>query len=224
VDNRKPILLWTGLLLIFLLLSFWIDDPIRSFLKQHTVSQGHQIMAWVTRLGQGSSLLILSLAIWYGGYLSRRQQSIQAGRFSCYGIIGSGITVNILKHLIGRPRPWLSDQGMTHLGPSLTNNYDSFPSGHAISAFAVAVVLARFFPRGRWLFYGIAVLVGFSRLYLDMHYTSDVIGGAALGIATGWVLIRYEPEIKRAEIKLISLIRTGRHSQTGRAGTGRSAP
>lgn len=207
MDKRDHLFLWTGLLLILLLLAFWVDDPIRSFIKQHTVSQGNRVMAWITRLGQGSWLLILSLAIWLSGYFFNRQRWMQAGRFSCYSLVTVSLAVQILKHLIGRPRPWLSDQGIVHLRPSLVNGYDSFPSGHAVSAFAVAVVLARFYPRGRWLFYGLAILVGISRLYLDIHYTSDVIGGAVLGIIVSWGLFRIEPVIKTAETKLSPLIR-----------------
>lgn len=207
-DRQEPVFLWIRLLLILLLLllAFWLDDPIRSFIKQHTVSQGHQVMAWITRLGQGSLLLILSLAIWSSGYFFKRQRWVQAGRFSCYGLVLASLAVQIIKHLIGRPRPWLSDQGIVHLGPSLTNGYDSFPSGHAVSSFAVAVVLARFYPRWRWLFYGLATLVGISRLYLDVHYTTDVIGGAILGIVMGWGLFRFEPTIKAAETKLRSML------------------
>lgn len=165
-------------------------------------------MAWVTQLGEGAWLLIMGLVLWAGGYFLGRRRLMQAGRFICYGIIATGIAVQIIKHLIGRPRPWLSDGGIAHLGPSLTNGYDAFPSGHAVSSFVVAVVLARFFPRGRWIFYGLAALVGFSRLYLDQHYTSDVIGGVGLAIAVGWGLFHFEPVIEQCERKLKGMLQT----------------
>jgi len=204
-DRQGPVFLWIGLLLILLLLAFWMDDLIRAVIKQHTIPQGDRVMAWITRLGQGSSLLILSIAIWSSGYFFKREQWMQAGRFSGYGVLAS-FAVQIIKHLIGRPRPQLSDLGIIHLGPSLTNGYDSFPSGHAVSSFAVAVVLARFYPQARWLFYSLAALVGISRLYLDLHYTSDVIVGAILGIAVGGGLFQIEPAVKAAETNLRSLI------------------
>jgi len=206
LNKRQPFFFWIGLLLILLSFAFWVDDPVRSFIKQHTVPQGHLLMVWISRLGQGASLLILSLVIWLSGYFLKHQRWMQAGRFSCYSIVLSSLAVQILKHIIGRPRPWLSDQGIVHHGPSLVKGYDSFPSGHAVSAFAVAVVLARFYPRWRWFFYGLATLIGISRLYLDVHHTSDVIGGALLGIAVSWGLFQVEPAIKTVETKLSPLI------------------
>ena len=163
-------------------------------------------MAWITQMGEGAWLLIMGILLWAVGYSLGRSRLAQAGRFICYGIIATGIAVQLMKHLIGRPRPWLSDEGIAHLGPSLTNGYDAFPSGHAVSSLVVAVVLARFFPRGRWIFYGLAALVGFSRLYLDQHYTSDVVGGAGLAIAAGWGLFHFEPAIGQCERKLKGML------------------
>ena len=64
------------------------------------------------------------------------------------------------------------------------NGTGSFPSGHTITAFAVATVIARRYGNHRWIpyaAYGAAALVGFSRLTLSAHFTSDVFMGAALG-------------------------------------------
>jgi membrane-associated phospholipid phosphatase len=60
----------------------------------------------------------------------------------------------------------------------------SFPSGHTIAAFSVATVMARRYRSHRWVpyaAYGMAALVGFSRLSLSAHFSSDVFLGAALG-------------------------------------------
>jgi membrane-associated phospholipid phosphatase len=60
----------------------------------------------------------------------------------------------------------------------------SFPSGHTIAAFSVATVIARRYPRHRWVpyvAYGVAGVIGFSRLTLSAHFASDVFMGAALG-------------------------------------------
>jgi membrane-associated phospholipid phosphatase len=60
----------------------------------------------------------------------------------------------------------------------------SFPSGHAIAAFSVATVVARRYGSHRWvpyIAYGIAAVVGFSRLSLSSHFSSDVFMGGALG-------------------------------------------
>jgi membrane-associated phospholipid phosphatase len=61
----------------------------------------------------------------------------------------------------------------------------SFPSGHAMSAFAVAGAIALLAPRLRWPVLGLAAAIAFSRVYLGVHFWIDVLVGAALGLAIG---------------------------------------
>jgi undecaprenyl-diphosphatase len=65
---------------------------------------------------------------------------------------------------------------------------DSFPSGHTITTFALAVVLAKGYPSWKIPIYGLACLIGFSRIYLDSHFASDVFAGAVLGVWVGWMV------------------------------------
>ncbi len=82
----------------------------------------------------------------------------------------------ILKPLISRPRPDLSD-GF------------SFPSGHATIAWAMAVLLAQKEPRFRWVFYALAAAISFSRIYLGKHYPLDVLAGGVIGWGIGRIVI-----------------------------------
>jgi undecaprenyl-diphosphatase len=61
----------------------------------------------------------------------------------------------------------------------------SFPSGHTSTSFACATVLAFFVPRAAPAFYLLALAIGFSRIYVGVHWPLDVLGGAALGVAAG---------------------------------------
>lgn len=61
----------------------------------------------------------------------------------------------------------------------------SFPSGHAAAAFALAGTLSEEHSRQIWLYYGLAALVGWSRVDSDKHHWHDVIAGAAIGCASG---------------------------------------
>jgi undecaprenyl-diphosphatase len=61
----------------------------------------------------------------------------------------------------------------------------SFPSGHTTSSFACATVLGVFVPRAAPAFYLLALAIGFSRIYVGVHWPFDVLGGIALGVAIG---------------------------------------
>jgi len=64
----------------------------------------------------------------------------------------------------------------------------SFPSGHTAASFASARALSSVWPERAGLFYGLAIVVAFSRIYLGMHYPGDVLSGAALGTVLGELL------------------------------------
>jgi undecaprenyl-diphosphatase len=96
--------------------------------------------------------------------------------------IGS-LVVALLKETVDRPRPAHADPGIdTVVG---TPGSPSFPSGHTATAFAAAAVVGAFYPRLRWPLYGLAALVGFSRIYLGVHFALDVVAGAILGLSIG---------------------------------------
>jgi undecaprenyl-diphosphatase len=61
----------------------------------------------------------------------------------------------------------------------------SFPSGHAMTAFAVAAAIALLAPRLRWAVLAVAGVIAVSRAYLGVHFWLDVLAGAGLGIAIG---------------------------------------
>jgi membrane-associated phospholipid phosphatase len=95
-----------------------------------------------------------------------------------------GISSTVLKSVAGRVRP-----NETADRANWRNNGTSFPSGHSTAAFAAAQVFADRMPREQWgwsvLGYGLAVATAYARVQDNVHWTSDVAAGAALGMATG---------------------------------------
>jgi membrane-associated phospholipid phosphatase len=104
----------------------------------------------------------------------------------------SAVTNLALKSVFGRIRPALDPALTGPLPWGLRRPVTSaFPSGHATAGFTSAVFLSRADPGPPW--YLIAGVVGFSRVYVRLHHTSDVIGGAALGLAFGYAARRFAP-------------------------------
>lgn len=93
-------------------------------------------------------------------------------------IIGQ-LFVHPVKWLVNRPRPCLA-LAETRVFRALNNN-NSFPSGHTCAAITMALVLSRSFPHVALLLFAVAVMVGISRIYLGVHYPSDVLAGAGIG-------------------------------------------
>ncbi len=95
-------------------------------------------------------------------------------------IIGEGI----LKNIFARPRPQIDIS--TAILPFDFYHSFSFPSGHAIIAFAAAFILGRGHERLKWFYYLLAFLIAFSRVYLGKHYPSDILAGAVIGLLIGF--------------------------------------
>jgi membrane-associated phospholipid phosphatase len=99
-----------------------------------------------------------------------------------------GLFVTIIKRLIGRVRPSVVGP-FAYVPFSWRPDYASMPSGHATTAFAVAVALGALWPRARPLLWLYALLIAASRVIIAAHYPSDVIAGACVG-GFGALLIR----------------------------------
>lgn len=104
-----------------------------------------------------------------------------------------------LKHLFERPRPFLADPSLATDLIELPTSF-SFPSGHTSSSFAAATVLCLTPFAHRW-FKPIAIAgavgIAFSRIYLCVHYPSDVCAGAILGIACGIAAVAIVKAVKK---------------------------
>jgi undecaprenyl-diphosphatase len=137
-----------------------------------------QVVRWVrrySRLGEHG-------AVWLA--LGAAGAALDGGRrgrwLRATGVVGAAYAISTsIKVAIGRGRPVVED--LPHLMATPTGL--SFPSSHSTSSFAAVQAFGRLVPRLPLL--GAAVAMAFSRLYLGVHYPSDVAAGAALGTVIG---------------------------------------
>lgn len=151
---------------------------------------GDRIMCFVTSLGNGGMIWILLAVV-----LLLIPRTRRSGAVLLTALIFDVILCNgILKNAFARVRPCDVNTAVQLLIPR-PDDY-SFPSGHTAASFAAAAAL--FFAGERKLWKPalvLAVLIAFSRLYLYVHYPTDILGGILLGIACGYMGMRGTDQI-----------------------------
>jgi undecaprenyl-diphosphatase len=103
-------------------------------------------------------------------------------------IISDQLSSTVLKHFFERQRPCVALENVRLL-ISCGGGF-SFPSSHAVNNFAVATLLSFFFKHHRWKFFTFAGIIAYSRVYVGVHYPSDVIAGAVIGVCCGFIIFR----------------------------------
>ena len=140
------------------------------------------IMIFITSLGNGGMIWIAATIL-----LLIPKKTRKAGVMSAVALLGSLIiNNNIVKNIVQRPRPFVTFTDLQIIIP--TPSEFSFPSGHTSSSFAAAAVFYRHLPKKLGLPAVIlAGLIGFSRLYVGVHYPTDVIAGVLMGILLSYL-------------------------------------
>ena len=95
---------------------------------------------------------------------------------------------HVFKNIIARPRPYIALQGVSYVGGIAKPSGYSFPSGHAANGMAAAMGFF-FLTKSKWRYalVTLAVLIGLSRVYLKVHYLTDVGAGFLLGVGVAFV-------------------------------------
>jgi membrane-associated phospholipid phosphatase len=186
---------------VLLILSAWLVFPHDAYLAYHChkLPNGHpkwlrNIFDNVEPFGHLVGVVIASALVLLLG-----QKQWKAGlSLLCAGLFG-GLAANCGKLLLGRVRPRNfefatldSHATITSWMPFLsgTSGSQSFPSAHTATAVAMAVFLGSLYPRARWLFFVMTLLVMGHRLHSGAHYPSDILTGAALGWCVALVCLR----------------------------------
>ena len=132
------------------------------------------------------SLLIVGIGL-AADLAARRRFPLGAVLAGASYLVATGLA-NLLKGVLDRPRPSVADPA---IHPLVTvPGSSSMPSGHAAGAFAAAVAVGLVHPRLRWPLLLLAALIALSRVWLGVHYLTDVIAGAALGCVVAYAAFR----------------------------------
>lgn len=167
-------------------LSNSVFDKLMPFITNHN----HWILLYI---------LVITTLIWKGG---------KNGRICVLLLIivitlSDQISSSLIKEAVGRIRPCHVLNNINLLVPC--GGGKSFPSSHAVNNFAAALTLSFFYREFRVIFFSIAALMAFSRVYVGVHYPFDVLAGAALGliISFGVVLLfkRLSQKIKFLQLQ-----------------------
>ena len=187
-------------LLVAALMALAIDLPVAAWAKR-----GNQ-PRWVSELlenaetfGHGIGVTLIVIAVF----------TLDPGRRRLFpqllgGSIGAGLAANVLKLVVIRFRPrdievLPETVGATFGGfwsYSTGGDSQSFPSAHTSTAVGLAVMLSAFYPRGRWYFTSLAILVGIQRIHTSAHFPSDVFGGAVVGWCVAHACLMLLPRSK----------------------------
>ena len=140
----------------------------------------------ITILGNGGGVFIA-----IGLVMLLFKSTRKAGMMSLISLlIGALITNIILKNVVARPRPFWDETSSFYTwwvaAGSLAQGGYSFPSGHATAAMAFAFpIFIQFEKKMSWLILLMAIVMGFTRIYFQVHFASDVLIGLAIGVLTG---------------------------------------
>jgi membrane-associated phospholipid phosphatase len=192
---------WARPLLIsipFVLVLLPFDGAIARFCERHPLGGDvRRELEALQQYGQAVSTALIALVIWIQDPPRRRLLLNWAAALACTFIV-----VFAVKTLLGRPRPeyddpwfFLGPLGQYPIGPGrgvhhawefwagISSKLWSMPSSHTAYAFAMAVFLASLYPRLRAVVFSLAAVVGLSRVLTHAHYPTDVLVGAAMGLA-----------------------------------------
>ena len=189
---------------VLLLMSRWVDLPLTYAIERHVSEQVNDVFEQIGDLGDTATYVWAGLLLYAVSLVGIRRGwacPLKAGfeqlaRYSML-LLGTmtigGLVTLALKRIVARARPdLLLEQGLHGLGaPFAGEPYDSFPSSHTLTAFAVAAVIGHIAPRWRLPVLALAAVVAASRVINRDHFLSDVTAAAFIGIMVAHYLAPY---------------------------------
>ena len=184
-----------SILCLFLIVSaFYLDPSFRLVFTGIQNSFADSVFTFGRWYGNGTPTLYGFVLLYAAGLYMKNDKVRDTGLLIGESYCFSGLLTLVFKSVFGRWRPYTAQGDLSFGGWSLTDNDQfSFFSGHSQTAFALSVILASSTNNIylKVFFYLLAVITGFSRIYHDQHWLSDVVMGAVVAIWIGKVLISF---------------------------------
>ena len=186
-------LLWAGLLSILVgCAALLIDRALAHFIYDHVSGRAHKALDRITHYAKAghwlaAAILALIVAAGMRHFNVLADEVTQLINYSLAFIasltLGSGF-LHVIKLALGRRRPRDDmEMGLYGFMPLAFNpDYNSFPSGHALTICCVAVIFTCVWPMAWPIWFGIAALLAVTRALLTAHFLSDVLIGAGIGL------------------------------------------
>jgi undecaprenyl-diphosphatase len=186
-DAWKTGILWLAVLIAAAVVGFWLDPIVSAVAAEHSNKAVKNFARFLSKVGDWPELMVLGAAVLF--VVRRHRRLVTAVLCMMIAATLAGAAVNTVRLSSGRARPNNTEvapgwYGVSHDGKWLLDKYKyhSFPSGHTGSALAFFAVLGFAFRRWNWGFVLLGMAIGWSRIYLNVHYFSDVIVGGVVGL------------------------------------------
>jgi membrane-associated phospholipid phosphatase len=191
--KSKTIFVFSCITLLTSTLCIFFVDKYVAFLLHGLDKTLEPIFEPITHFGDSKYYLVFFLFTFFFFRLKGNALLASRALFIWLSIALSGITVDILKFILGRARPKLLFENNSYGFEFFKTSHEwvSCPSGHASTAISLGVALMFLFPRFRWPILAFAVIVAFSRVFITAHFVSDVLIGSLIGALTVIILERY---------------------------------
>ena len=184
--------------MINLILSKLLNENISLFYLINGINNSflNLVMPIITNFGSLIAWILICIFIYiFGGSYGRKVAVL-----CLIALFVTDIIVISLKYVVVEPRPFLT---LPNVNLLMTVSGNSFPSGHTASSFTAATIIGlKYHLKSKgwkyWLIYPLlafAILVGFSRIYIGVHYPYDVVFGAFIGIVCAIIILKYEYRI-----------------------------
>jgi hypothetical protein len=188
--------------------AMFLDNRVRTVAQDHQTSTGTTIANAVSNFG------IIAPAVgtvtnYIIGEVTKDERAKQRAADAIEAtILSNGLIVYPMKFFLGRARP------SSNSGPWYYDAFNisgSLPSFHATQAFLTATIISEYWdnPWVSALMYGLAAGVGFSRIYLDQHWLSDVVASAVIGVSVGKTVVAINNQRRDSKLSIVPLTAPG---------------